>query len=43
MKPVTIQTLDGRLLQIALDEQICPQTCKLIQGEGMPATQSAEF
>jgi len=34
--PCTFRTLDGRNLTIAVDEQICPQTCKLVEGEGMP-------
>ena len=43
MKPVTFTTLDGRKLTISADEQISPQTCKLVHSEGMPMTQDAEF
>lgn len=35
-RPHRFQTLDGRALCIAVDEQICPQTCKLVADEGMP-------
>lgn len=35
-KPCTFKTLDDRTLTIAIDEQICPQTCKVVEGEGMP-------
>ena len=34
--PCTFRTLDGRTLTVAVDEQICPQTCKLVENEGMP-------
>lgn len=34
--PCSFRTLDGRSLTIAIDEQICPQTCKLVEDEGMP-------
>ena len=34
--PCAFRTLDGRNLTIACDEQICPQTCKLVENEGMP-------
>ena len=42
-KPVSFTTLDGRKMTVTADEQISPQTCKLIQNEGMPTTQNAEF
>jgi len=35
-EPFSFQTLDGRTLTIAMDEIISPQSCKTIQGEGMP-------
>ena len=35
-KPCSFSTLDGRRLTIAIDEQISPQSCKLIEDEGMP-------
>ena len=34
--PCSFRTLDGRNMTVAIDEQICPQTCKLVEGEGMP-------
>ena len=34
--PCSFRTLDGRFLTIACDEQISPQTCKLVADEGMP-------
>jgi DnaJ-class molecular chaperone len=42
-KPVTFRTLDDRCITYTLDEQISPQTCKLIPNEGMPMTQEPEF
>ena len=38
MKPITFCTLDGRKITVASDEQISPQTCKVIHNEGMPIT-----
>jgi DnaJ-class molecular chaperone len=38
--PCSFRTLDGRALTIAIDEQICPQTCKLVEDEGMPVEKS---
>ena len=35
-KPVTFTTLDGRCITLACDQQIAPQTCKLVEDEGMP-------
>ena len=34
--PCAFRTLDGRSLTIAVDEQIAPSTCKLLEDEGMP-------
>ena len=34
--PCAFRTLDGRALTIAIDEQIAPSTCKLLEDEGMP-------
>lgn len=34
--PCAFRTLDGRSLTITCDEQIAPQTCKLLENEGMP-------
>ena len=34
--PCAFRTLDGRSLTITCDEQIAPQTCKLVEDEGMP-------
>ena len=34
--PCAFRTLDGRAMTIAVDEQIAPQTCKLLEDEGMP-------
>jgi DnaJ family protein B protein 4 len=34
--PIRIETLDGRVLNIAMDEVISPQTIKEVPGEGMP-------
>lgn len=41
-KPCTFRTLDKRTKTVAIDEQICPQTCKLIENEGMPIEGSTE-
>lgn len=35
-EPVKINTLDGRILSITMDEIIAPQTIKIVRGEGMP-------
>ena len=35
-QPCSFKTLDGRTLSIGLDQQISPQVCKLVRGEGMP-------
>ena len=40
--PCSFQTLDGRRMTVAIDEQICPQTCKLLEDEGMPVEGSRE-
>ena len=34
--PVIFNQLDGRMLNIAMDEIISPDTCKVVKGEGMP-------
>ena len=34
--PFSIRTLDGRTINVNLDEMITPQTVHLIPGEGMP-------
>ena len=34
--PVIFHHLDGRILNIAMDEIISPDTCKVVKGEGMP-------
>ena len=34
--PVIFNHLDGRMLNIAMDEIINPDTCKVVKGEGMP-------
>ena len=34
--PCAFRTLDGRNMTIAIDGQIAPQTCKMIDEEGMP-------
>ena len=34
--PVTINTLDGRKITVAIDQQISPQACVQIENEGMP-------
>ena len=34
--PVIFHHLDGRMLNIAMDEIISPDTCKVVKGEGMP-------
>ena len=34
--PVIFNHLDGRMLNIAMDEIISPDTCKEVKGEGMP-------
>ena len=40
--PVSFRTLDGRNITIAIDEQIAPSTCKLLENEGMPIEGSTE-
>jgi len=37
-KPIQIKTLDGRILNICLDDMITPQTNHVVKGEGMPAS-----
>ena len=34
--------MDGRSITIAIDEQISPSTCKLLESEGMPIEGSSE-
>jgi DnaJ family protein B protein 4 len=34
--PITVKTLDGRTLSVAVDEIISPKTTKKVAGEGMP-------
>jgi len=34
--PISFRTMDGRSITIAIDEQISPSTCKLLENEGMP-------
>ena len=40
--PCAFRTLDGRNMTVAIDEQICPQTCKLVENEGMPIEGTTE-
>ena len=40
--PCRFKTLDGRMLSISCDEQISPQTCKLVEDEGMPIEGSTD-
>ena len=40
--PCRFRTLDGRMLSVACDEQISPQTCKLVENEGMPIEGTAD-
>lgn len=35
-KPIQVRTLDGRNINLSLDETITPQTTHVIPGEGMP-------
>jgi DnaJ-class molecular chaperone len=35
-KPVAFKTLDGRCLNIAVDQVMSPNTCMNVEGEGMP-------
>lgn len=35
-KPVRVETLDGRVLKVSLDQVITPKTSKVVVGEGMP-------
>ena len=35
-RPVQIRTLDGRNINLSLDQTITPQTVHTIRGEGMP-------
>ena len=39
--PVIFNHLDGRMLNIAMDEIISPDTCKEVKGEGMPIIDEA--
>lgn len=41
--PISFTTLDDRKLTVCIDEVISPQTCHLIENEGMPSTQNAQF
>ena len=36
---ITVPTIDERVLQIPINEIICPSSKKVIQGEGMPSSQ----
>mmetsp|Transcript_6329 Transcript_6329/g.8146 ORF Transcript_6329/g.8146 Transcript_6329/m.8146 type:complete len:144 (+) Transcript_6329:469-900(+) len=38
--PISFTTLDDRKLTVCIDEVISPQTCHLIENEGMPSTQN---
>lgn len=40
--PVDLQTLDGRILNISMDQIITPQTVKIVEGEGMPIYDEAK-
>jgi len=39
-EPVKIKALDGRNIIATIDEIITPQTIKIVEGEGMPISQS---
>ena len=41
-KPIQIKTLDGRFLNICLDDMITPQTVHVISGEGIPTQDGAK-
>ncbi len=40
--PVSFRTMDDRAITVAVDEQISPSTCKLLEGEGMPVEGSSD-
>lgn len=42
-KPSQVRTLDGRLILIAPNEAITPQTRMIIEHEGMPASYTGNF
>lgn len=42
-QPCTLKTLDGRSLTVTADDQVSPQSCKLVRGEGMPIPQALQF
>lgn len=35
-KPVKLETLDGRILQVSMDSIITPKCVKIVKNEGMP-------
>jgi DnaJ-class molecular chaperone len=39
-EPVKIKALDGRIIIATIDEIITPQTVKVVEGEGMPVSQT---
>ena len=42
-QPVEIETLDGRIITVSLDEIVTPETEKMVPNEGMPIFKSAEL
>lgn len=36
MKPIELETLDGRIIKVSIDQIITPKTCKTVFNEGMP-------
>ena len=38
-KPVRVETLDGRILLVSIDQIVTPQTQKIVLNEGMPIFQ----
>lgn len=41
-RPVKVKSLDGRTLTQCFDELISPQTCRCVEGEGMPVSGTKE-
>jgi DnaJ-class molecular chaperone len=42
-KPISIQTLDGRVLTLSFDTNVTPHTVKVIENEGMPFIKGNEY
>jgi DnaJ family protein B protein 4 len=36
VKPIVLETLDGRIIKVSIDQIITPKTVKIVPNEGMP-------